>query len=366
MAVIVREYGKGNFYNTVRPDNTVLSDIKVNTLSETQLDYSLALPSGKYTLSQSGRFDVSLFSIAPKTAVDVLASPLFLTKAVVNSITLYGDGILLETKQFSPSISGYDVVEMDTNVVVNNRIYAGHNVIYSSSDVGSTNNDTVYGYTGYLTYYANHPLIKDRSDLIYGGSGGIDTVVFSSKSSNFTIRAASNLYDDITEKSTLSGFMVTDTTKKVNTVQASNVERLSFIDTNIALDIGSTQTAGSGYMLYKAAFNRTPDAGGLGYWISKMDGGMSYSDVAKNFVTSTEFKTAFGGSNPSVNTLVTKLYNNVLNRTPDAGGLTFWQDKLNTGWSTADVLGFFSTSGENVTNVTPLIANGISYTQFVG
>jgi hypothetical protein len=119
-------------------------------------------------------------------------------------------------------------------------------------------------------------------------------------------------------------------------------------------------------MLYKAAFNRTPDASGLGYWINQMDKGMSYSDVAKNFVTSAEFQTAFGGSNPSVNTLVTKLYNNVLNRTPDAGGLAFWQDKLNTGWSTADVLGFFSTSGENVTNVTPLIANGISYTQFVG
>jgi hypothetical protein len=67
-----------------------------------------------------------------------------------------------------------------------------------------------------------------------------------------------------------------------------------------------------------------------------------------------------------VNILVTKLYNNVLARTPDAGGLAFWQDKLNTGWSTADVLGFFSTSSENVTNVTPLIANGIQYQQFVG
>jgi hypothetical protein len=55
-----------------------------------------------------------------------------------------------------------------------------------------------------------------------------------------------------------------------------------------------------------------------------------------------------------------------LNRTPDAGGLAFWQNKLsNEGWSTADVLGYFSTSGENVTNVTPLIANGIQYQQFV-
>jgi hypothetical protein len=135
----------------------------------------------------------------------------------------------------------------------------------------------------------------------------------------------------------------------------------------VALDNGANQTAGSGYMLYKAAFNRTPDVGGLGFWINKMDNGMSYSDVAKNFVTSTEFKTAFGGSNPSVNTLVTKLYNNVLNRTPDAGGLAFWQDKLTTGgWSTADVLSYFSTSTENIANVTPLIANGISYKEWIG
>jgi hypothetical protein len=146
----------------------------------------------------------------------------------------------------------------------------------------------------------------------------------------------------------------------------ANIERLQFADTTIAYDIGANQTAGSGYMLYKAAFNRTPDSGGLGYWIGKMDSGMSYSDVANNFVTSAEFKTAFGGSNPSVNTLVTKLYNNVLNRTPDGGGLAFWQEKLNAGWSTADVLGYFSNSTENVTNVTPLITNGIQYQQFVG
>ena len=116
-------------------------------------------------------------------------------------------------------------------------------------------------------------------------------------------------------------------------------------------------------MLYKAAFNRTPDASGLGYWINRMDTGMSYNDVAKNFVNSAEFKAAFGGSNPTAEVLITKLYNNVLNRAPDTGGFDYWQNKLSTGWSTADVLGFFSTSSENVANVTPLIANGIQYLQ---
>jgi hypothetical protein len=187
------------------------------------------------------------------------------------------------------------------------------------------------------------------------GSSGIDTAVYLGTVSTHSI--------------VIGNSVVTVTDKTVNrngTDTLTNVERLQFTDTMLALDTGKDQTAGSGYMLYKAAFNRTPDAGGLGYWISKMDTGMGYSSVAQNFVNSSEFKTAFGGSNPTVNTLVTKLYNNVLNRAPDAGGLAFWQEKLTTGWSTADVLGYFSTSAENVTNVTPLIANGIPYQQFVG
>ena len=201
----------------------------------------------------------------------------------------------------------------------------------------------------------NIPYKVTTPNLNLVGSAGKDIVSYSASSTSFVINVVG------------ANATVSDKTGALGKETLTNVERLQFIDTMVALDIGSTQTAGSGYMLYKAAFNRTPDSGGLGYWINKMDTGMSYSDVAINFVNSAEFKTAFGGSNPSVNTLVTKLYNNVLNRTPDAGGLAFWQGKLsNEGWTTADVLGFFSTSGENVTNVTPLIANGISYTQFVG
>ena len=209
--------------------------------------------------------------------------------------------------------------------------------------------------------YSNDPVTASSPNAVlkvYAGNhmvsglSGINTAVFLN---SYASSAVSKVGSTVTVQNGVDG---TDTLK--------NIERLQFTDTMVALDIGKDQTAGSGYMLYKAAFNRTPDAGGLGYWISKMDAGVTYSSVAQSFVNSAEFKTAFGGSNPSVNTLVTKLYNNVLNRTPDAGGLAFWQDKLNTGWSTADVLGYFSTSGENVTNVTPLIANGISYTQYVG
>jgi hypothetical protein len=200
------------------------------------------------------------------------------------------------------------------------------------------------------------------NDLIEG-SAGTNSVLYAGMVSSYSVADNANgittIVDTVTNRSGIDTLV--------------NVERLKFstLDPNtgvnsIALDIGKDQTAGSGYMLYKAAFNRTPDVSGLGFWINQMDTGMGYSDVAKNFVNSAEFKDAYGGSNPSVSTLVTKLYNNVLNRTPDAGGLAFWQEKLTTGWTTADVLGYFSTSAENVTNVTPLISNGIQYQQFVG
>ena len=203
------------------------------------------------------------------------------------------------------------------------------------------------------------------ADVLIGGAGndtldggaGVDKAVFTGALADYKLNLANNQAITVTDAQV--------TRDGVDTLK--NVERLSFSDVSVALDIGKDQTAGSGYMLYKAAFNRTPDVGGLGYWINQMDTGTGYSSVAQNFVNSAEFKTAFGGSNPSVNTLVTKLYTNVLNRAADTGGIAFWQEKLTTGgWSTADVLGFFSTSAENVTNVTPLIANGISYKEWVG
>jgi len=210
-------------------------------------------------------------------------------------------------------------------------------------------NENAFGYAGNDTFSG-----LGGNDFLDGGAG-IDTAVFTGAATRYTI-VIGNSNSTVSDK----------TINRDGTDTITNVERLQFTDTMLALDTGKDQTAGSTYMLYKAAFNRTPDVGGLGFWINQMDKGMSYNDVAKNFVNSAEFKTAFGGSNPTVNTLVTKLYNNVLNRAPDAGGLAFWQEKLTTGWSTADVLGYFSTSAENVTNVTPLIANGIQYQQFVG
>jgi len=187
------------------------------------------------------------------------------------------------------------------------------------------------------------------------GSSGVEKVVFNEPSSNFKI--------------TISGSTATmvDGGGSYGTNTLNNIQRLQFTDTNIALDIAPNQTAGSVYMLYQATFNRTPDAAGLGYWIAQVDKGANIiTNVAASFVTSPEFVAKYG-SNPSNASYVDNLYQNVLHRAGESGGVAYWNQQLNTGAATkAFVLEQFATLAEGAALVAPTIAHGIAYTQWVG
>jgi hypothetical protein len=192
------------------------------------------------------------------------------------------------------------------------------------------------------------------NDAIDGGDG-IDTVVFGAKSSDFTrsLGAQTTVVD-----STLSRY---------GREALTNIERLQFTDTNIALDISKDQTAGSAYLLYQAAFNRHPDTPGVGYWIAQLDKGANLvTDVAQAFINSPEFIGLYG-ANPSVANYVNLLYQNVLHRAGETGGVNYWNGQLtNNIFSRAQVLEYFAASPENVVAVAPDIAQGIQYQQWVG
>jgi hypothetical protein len=74
--------------------------------------------------------------------------------------------------------------------------------------------------------------------------------------------------------------------------------RLKFADMNAAWNEWSNQTSIPGpaasdgpaqiYRLYHAAFNRSPDLVGLGYWIHVRDGGATLDQIAVGFVQSAE------------------------------------------------------------------------------
>ena len=181
------------------------------------------------------------------------------------------------------------------------------------------------------------------------GGAGIDTLVYTSNSTAVVI---SNLG---------GGTVVTNTaTGEIDIL--INVERLKFADTAIALD--TSGVGGQAYRVYKAAFNRTPDVGGLGFWISGMDGGESLNAVAQGFVNSAEFKTVYGSS-PTNAQIVTRFYDNVLGRAAESGGYNYWLGVLNSGQgSVAGVLAAFSESPENQAAVIGVIGNGILYTPY--
>ena len=144
-----------------------------------------------------------------------------------------------------------------------------------------------------------------------------------------------------------------------------NVERLAFLDVSVAFDTSSV--AGQAYRIYKAAFDRTPDGGGLGYWIAQMDKGMGVIEVAARFIDSPEFRALYG-QNANISEFLTKVYTNVLDRAPDSAGLDWWVNEMKTNptktWQ--KVLADFSESTENQANVASMIANGITYEPWVG
>jgi hypothetical protein len=142
------------------------------------------------------------------------------------------------------------------------------------------------------------------------------------------------------------------------------VERLQFSDATIAMDI--VGNGGQAYRIYQAALNRAPDAGGLGYWINVLDSGVSLTSVAQGFVTSPEFVSLYG-ANPTNVELVTKFYSNVLHRTPDTDGLNYWLGILDSNaLSVAGVLAEFGESPENQAALVGVIGNGFVYTPLGG
>jgi len=178
------------------------------------------------------------------------------------------------------------------------------------------------------------------------GGGGLDTVAYTGARSDFTI--ARGVY----------GVTVADKSGKLGTDNLINVERVQFGDTMVALDVDGT--AGQVYRLYRAAFDREPDKGGLAYWIKALDtGNYTLNDIARMFLADREARALYS-TDPSDTNFVTKLYAHVLHRPAEGAGFDYWVNGLKLV-SRAEVLAFFSESPENQAQVIGQISNGIEY-----
>lgn len=139
----------------------------------------------------------------------------------------------------------------------------------------------------------------------------------------------------------------------------TNIERLVFQDGTLAFDTNGV--AGQVYRLYQASFDRTPDAEGLGFWIDVLDTGeTSLLQAAEYFMQSEEFGAAYGTPEEVTDVLfLTLLYVNALDRQPDADGFTFWREQQEQGLTRAEMMLYFSESPENIAQVAPAVDDGI-------
>jgi hypothetical protein len=231
--------------------------------------------------------------------------------------------------------------------------------------VGTDTTDFMFGHAGRDNISGGK-----GNDFIYPGDGGfgdggegIDTLVFERTLSSYRV---------VPEFTTATGNVISLSvvTKMPLPLEVSvfgSIERIKFTDISLALDIKPTENAGSVYMLYKAAFNRPSDAGGMGYWIAQKDGGANIvTSIAQGFVNSAEFIAKYG-ANPSNSSYVNNLYQNVLGRAGEAGGVAYWTGEMDAGRvSKAQALVSFATLPEGAGIVAPLIANGIEYREWLG
>lgn len=258
--------------------------------------------------------------------------------------TGYLSGLATEIEVFAPTSW--------TTTVGGVGLYDGATALWEMEGAVETDDENIGAGVDEAFLMAGHDTLIGNSwnNLLEGfagndfleGRGGTDTAVFAGSINSYSYWHEGNFIRT-------SGPDGSDT--------LLGIERLEFDDYGLAFD--TQGNAGQAYRLYQAAFDRTPDVGGLGYQMDALDDGYSLVQVAGNFIRSPEFQARYGALNS--NQFVTQLYANVLDRAPDASGLSYHVARLNTGVSRAELLVGFSESPENQAKVIGQIDDGMLY-----
>ncbi len=81
---------------------------------------------------------------------------------------------------------------------------------------------------------------------------------------------------------------------------------------------------------YDTMLGRTPDAAGRAYWVKRLQASGRYDTLLADLGASGEFWSKAGSTNTG---FVTRVYERLLNRAPDQGGLDHWVGRLEAGTS---------------------------------
>lgn len=154
--------------------------------------------------------------------------------------------------------------------------------------------------------------------------------------------------------------VVTSRTNPVDVREFEGVRLLKFVDMHVSYDVDGAP--GQLFRLYRAAFSRTPDDTGLGFWIdAHANGLLTIEQVGREFSRSAEFARLYGGDIGNEQ-FIKLVYNNVLHRDPDQSGYEFWLKAMVAhGLSREALLYSFSESDENRRATAAATANGVEF-----
>jgi len=96
--------------------------------------------------------------------------------------------------------------------------------------------------------------------------------------------------------------------------------------------------------LYQTVFQRPADAGGRAYWLDQIRRGLALESVGVEFYGSNEYFLRSGGTRES---WIRALYEDLLGRTADGGGVAYWVGQLGAGQPRSAVAANFSRSVES-------------------
>jgi hypothetical protein len=105
--------------------------------------------------------------------------------------------------------------------------------------------------------------------------------------------------------------------------------------------------------LYDTVLDRLPDAAGLSGWTGALKSRASMKSVADGFTGYAEFQQKYGSLDDSG--FVRQLYRNVLDREGEQSGVDAWTGGLKGGMSRSDVVVGFSASQEHINKMAPYI-----------
>ena len=282
-----------------------------------------------FSVAQADKLDLSAFT-SIHTLTDLLADA---TQQGSNTVITLGSGSVTLTGVAMGSLTAVDFGFAPATPVgpgIGGTPITGNGTINGTSGndwlQGGPGNDILHGGPG--------------SDYIDGGAG-LNTALYDGVIRQYTVTVGS--------PTVISGGPEGGTDDLVN------IQRVQFVDGYISTS--PTDLAGEIYRVYEAVLGRAPDPEGLAGWVTQLQQGTSLQTVVNGFVGSTEFQNVYGNLNDTQ--FVTLLYNNVLHRGPDAGGLAGWVGALSEGVSRSEVVMGFTQSAEDINNSTGAIAQGL-------